>query len=265
MVSDDANESRWVLWEALEGFTKAYRVIVCWLSGADPLKIVFPLARIVYRVINSPQSFIVDARRDPKLAVTAVTRILCPSRRYRLLFRLQQGVTVLVCTAMAVLPVTVLLTTSMLANGPANSIRSVLLRPWICLLSLWLSMALIGIFYPSYGGPSRIAHDPIDSRIRLITPGFTGWRWNNIIFPTCFILVCAINGVGLFSLRSIAAIGPGVYIEAGAIGLLLRLGYERIRWNLFTVHLGTIYRKLNKLYGINDEQWHSWLTRQKTL
>src|SRR5215212_2371264 len=26
LVSDDANESRWVLWEGLEGFTKAYRV-----------------------------------------------------------------------------------------------------------------------------------------------------------------------------------------------------------------------------------------------
>src|SRR5215216_6118750 len=58
MASEDAGESRWLLWEALEGFGKSYRVIVCWLAGADPLKVVFPLSRIAYKVMHCPQAFI---------------------------------------------------------------------------------------------------------------------------------------------------------------------------------------------------------------
>jgi len=252
MVSDDAQESHWVLWEGLEGFGKAYRVIVCWLSGTDPLKLVFPLAQIAYRVIESPQSFIVDARADPNLAVTAVARILNPSRSYRVILRLQQGAIVLVGIAMAIWPVTVLLATSVLPTTTAGFIRSVLLRQWVCSLSLWLSIPMIGIFYPSYGGPSRIAPDRIDGHIRLITPGFTGLRWSRIIFPASFMLACAIDGIRFLSLDSMAAIGRGTYIKAAIIGVISTLCYDRFCWNLYTMHVGATYRRLKKHYGLDD-------------
>ena len=250
LVSDDADQSRWILWEALEGFTKAYRVIICWQSGGDPEKIVFPLPRYMYRIMASPQAFIVDAREDPALAVTTVKRILSPSRRYRVVVRLQQGLTLLVCLAMVLLPVTVLLGTSALSPALATSIREALLRPWVCLFSLFLAMAVTTVFYPSYRGPSRLAPDPIDNCVRLITPGFTGWRIHNLFFPLSFVLMCAVNGIELFTLRSMSTIGLSVYIEAGILQWLLRVGYERARWNLFTVHVAAIYRKLGKYYGI---------------
>jgi hypothetical protein len=251
MASDDANESRWILWEGLEGFTKAYRVIVCWLSGTDPLKMVFPLARWHYRMISSPQAFIVDARGDPNRAVVAVTRILSPSRRYRVFFRLQQVATVFVCTAMAVSPAIILFATSALPGPTAGFIRSALLRPWVCLLSLWLAM-MMGIFYPSYGGPSRIAPDRIDKYIRLVTPGFTGWRWRKMILPVSFILACMIDGVRFFSLRSMSAIGWETYLKALIFTLIIGWSYEKIQWNLFTVHLGVILKRLKKDYGLDD-------------
>lgn len=250
LVSDDASKSRWILWEALEGFTKAYRVIICWQSGSDPEKIVFPLSRFMYRIMDCPQAFIVDARKDPELAVTAVRKILNPSRRYRVLVRLQQGLTIVASAAMALLPVTVLLGTSVLSPAVATPIREALLRPWVCLFSLWLAMASMRVFYPSYRGPSRLASDPIDRRVRLITPGFTGWRLHKLFFPFSFIVMCAVNGIGLFTLQSMSTIGLKVFIEAGILHWLLRMGYERGRWNLFTVHVGTIYRKLCKYYGI---------------
>jgi uncharacterized membrane protein (DUF485 family) len=251
LVSDDADESRWILWEALEGFTKAYRVIICWQSGSDPEKIVFPLSRFEYRIMASPQAFLVDARRDPELAVIAVKKILSPSRRYQVLVRLQQALMLLVCLAMVLLPVTVLLGTSILSPALATPIREALLRPWVCLLSLWLAMAVTQIYYPSYGGPSWLAPDPIDRRVRLITPGFTGWRIHRLLFPFSFLVMCAVNGIGLFTLQSMSTIGLSVYIEAGILQWLLRMGYERARWNLLTSHLGIIYRKLNKHYGIS--------------
>ncbi|MGZ8845805.1 MAG: hypothetical protein ACXW3C_05020 [Pyrinomonadaceae bacterium] len=254
LVSDDADKSQWILWEALEGFTKSYRVIVCWLSGSNPEKIVFPLPRYMYRFMDSPQAFIVDARKDPELAVTAVKRILSPSRRYRVLFRLQQVLTILVCIALTLLPGTVLLGTSVLSPALANPIRSALLRPWVCLFSLWLSVPLVGIFYPSYGGPARLAPDPIDKHVRLITPGFTGWKWNSLLVPLSFVVMCTVNGIGLFTLQSMTTIGWSVYIEAGILGWLLLMGYERVRRNVFSVHLGKILRKIVKYYGVTLEE-----------
>jgi hypothetical protein len=115
-------------------------------------------------------------------------------------------------------------------------------------------MALTAIFYPSYGGPSRLDPHPIDERIRLITPGFTGLRWHKFFYPACFIIACALNGIDFFSLRSMRAIGFVVYLEGAIMGLLMRMGYEKIRWNIFTVHLGTIYRKLNKFYGLKPDE-----------
>lgn len=255
LISDDADKSRWILWEALEGFTKAYRVIICWQSGSDPEKIVFPLSRYMYRIMASPQAFIVDARKDPELAVTAVKRILNPSRRYRLLVRLQQGLTILVCLAMVLLPVTVLLGTSVLPPALATPIRDALLRPWVCLFSLTMAMMVINIFFPSYRGSSWLDPNPIDKHVRLITPGFTGWRGHELFFLFSFIVMCSVNGVGLFTLRSMSTIGWSVYVEAGILQWLLRTGYERVRFNLFTVHLGTIHRKLLEYYGISEESW----------
>jgi hypothetical protein len=252
MASDDANESRWVLWEGLEGFTKAYRIIVCWLSGTDPLKIVFPLSRLYYRMMLSPQAFIVDARGDPKRAVLAVTKILSPSLRYRILLRVQQVAIALVCIALLLSPVTILLATSALPFSTAHSIRSVLLRPWVCLLSLWISMVVIGVFYPSYGGPSRTAPDRIDKHIRLVTPGFTGWRWKNMIFPASFIFACMIDGVKVFSLHSMSTIGWGTWLKAFIFTVILGWCYQRMQWNLFTMHLGVLYRRLKKAYGFDD-------------
>lgn len=252
MASDDANESHWVLWEGLEGFVKAYRVIICWVSGTDPLKVVFPLQSFMYRVMRCPQAFIVDARSDPQRAVTSVTRILSPSRRYRVLFRLQQVATTAVCIAMGLLPATVLLVTSVLPVSAAAAIRHALLRPWIGLLSLWLSMIVMGIFYPSYGGPSRVAPDAIDKHIRLITPGFTGWRWRKIIVPVSFVLACLVDGIQLFTLKSMSVIGLGTYLKASILSVILILLYERIQLNLFTSHVGQIYRRLQKHYGIKD-------------
>lgn len=250
LVSDDASRSRWILWEALEGFTKAYRVIICWQSGSDPEKIVFPLSGFMYRIMDCPQAFLVDARKDPELAVSAVRKILSPSRRYRVLVRLQQALTIVACAALALLPVTVLLGTSVLPPAAAALIREALLRPWVCLFSLWLAMAWLGIFYPSYRGPSRLASDPVDRRVRLVTPGRTGVRLHKLFFPLSFIVMCTVNGIGLFTLQSMATIGLEVYVEAAFLQLLLRMGYERVRWNLFTVHLGNIYRKLSTYYGI---------------
>lgn len=252
MASDDANESRWVLWEGLEGFTKAYRLMVCWLSGADPLKTVFPLSQIKYRFISSPQSFIVDARDDTDIAVAAVTKILNPSRRYRVLIRLRQLATVVVCLAMAVLPLTVLLASSMLPTAAGELLRSALLRPWVCLLSLWLSFIAIGIYYPSYRGPSWLAPDPVDPYIRLVTPGFTGWGWSQAIFAATFIVACEIDGFQLLTLHSMDGITLGTYIKAGIIGAIVTWCYEKVRWNLFTVHVGTIYRKVMKFYDFED-------------
>jgi hypothetical protein len=250
LISDDADRSRWILWEALEGFTKAYRVIICWQSGSDPEKIVFPLPRYAYRIMKAPQAFIVDTRQDPELAVIAVKRILSPSHRYRVLVRLQQGLTILACLAMVLLPVSVLLVTSMLSPALAVPIREALLRPWVCLFSLSLAITLIGLFYPSYRGPSRFAPDPIDRLVQLITPGFTGWRVHNLFFLFSFIVMCAMNGIGLFTLRSMSTIGLRVYVEAGILQWLLRTGYERFRLNLFISHLGAIRQKLYKHYGI---------------
>lgn len=264
LVSDDADKSRWILWEALEGFTKAYRVIVCWQSGSDPEKIVFPLSRYMYRIMASPQSFIVDARNDPELAITAVKKILSPSRRYRVFFRLQQGLTVLLSVAMLLLPGTVLLGTSMLSPALATSIRGALLRPWVCLFSQWLGMALIAVFYPSYGGPSRLAPEPIDKRVRLITPGFTGWRWHHLFFPLSFIIMCTVNGIGLFTLESMSTIRWRVWFEAGTLTWLLQMGYERVRWNVFTLHLGEIYHKLIKYYGISLEEFRAFMAEGPT-
>jgi uncharacterized membrane protein (DUF485 family) len=250
LVSDDADKSRWILWEALEAFTKAYRVIICWQSGSDPEKIVFPLPRYAYRVMNAPQSFIVDARHDPELAVTAVKRILSPSRRYHVLVRLQQGLTIVACLAMVLLPVSILLVTSMLSPALAAPVRGALLRPWVCLLSLSVALMSVGLYYPSYRGPSRFAPDPIDKRVRLITPGFTGWRVHHLFFLFSFIVMCAANGIGLFTLRSMSTIGLRVYVEAGILQWLLEIGFDRIQWNLFTLHLGSIHAKLTRYYGI---------------
>jgi hypothetical protein len=252
MASDDANESHWVLWEGLEGFLKAYRVIVCWVSGTDPLKVVFPLPRFMYRLMSCPQAFIVDARGDPQRAVAAVTRILSPSRRYRVLFRIQQVATTVVCLAMGLSPVTVLLVTSILPGSSAAAIRHALLRPWVALLSLWLSMVVIGIFYPSYGGPSRLAPDRIDRHIRLVTPGFTGWRWRKIITPVSFVLACLVDGIQLFTLKSMSVIRLGTYLKASILAVILVLLYQRVQLNMFTSHVGLIYRKLLKHYGLTD-------------
>jgi hypothetical protein len=250
MATKDAEESRWMLWEAFECFAKSYRVIVLWLSGSDPLKIVFPLPRIAYRFINSPQSFIVDARNDPDTAVTAVTRILNPSQRYRIVFTLQRVVTTVVCTAMLLLPVTVVVVASMLPQETAAWMRSVFLRPWVCFLSMWLSLALTGIFYPSYGGPSRLDPHPVDKRIRLITPGFTSRRWHKLLYLACFVLACALNGIDLFSLRSARVIGFKIYLEAAVGGWLLRESLEQVRWKLFKVHSGKLYRKITGFYNV---------------
>jgi len=116
LVSDDATQSRWLLWEAIEGFTKAYRVIVVWLSGEDPLELVFPLSKRWYRFIDSPQSFIVDARSDGDLAIRAVAKILGPTRRYRIIVRLQQIAIVALSLALVLFPITVLLGTSLLVT-----------------------------------------------------------------------------------------------------------------------------------------------------
>lgn len=251
MASHDADESHWVLWESLEGFIKAYRVIVYWVSGADPLKIVFPLPKFAYRLMPCPQAFIVDARRDPSSAVTAITRILSPSRRYRLLFRLQQIATTFVCMAIGLSPVTVLLITSVLSDPTATVMRNALLRPWVSLLLFWLSLVMVGVFYPSYGGPSRIAPDPIDRHIRLVTPGFTGWRWRRITFPLAFILACLLDGIKIFTVKSMSGIGQQTYVKALIFALILGWFYQRIKWKLFTTHIGVICSRLMKHYGVD--------------
>lgn len=250
MASDDASESHWVLLEGMEGFSRAYRVIICWVSGSDPLKVVFPLSKVAYRIIRCPQSFIVDARGDPHRAVAAVTRILNPSRRYRNLFRLQQVLTNVVCAAFALLPLTVLLGTALMPVSTAASVRSLLLRPWVCLFSLWLSVIIAGAFYPSYGGPSRLAPEQVDRYVRLVTPGFTGWRWRKLITPMAFVVACLFDGVGFFTMESMSIIGKGTYIKAFVLAVLLSWGYQRIQLNLFSHHIGATYRRLLKQYGI---------------
>lgn len=254
LVSEDIDESHWILWEAVEGFTKAYRIIVCWLGGSNPLQTIFPLPRWAYRIIDSPQSFIIDVRGQPRLATPAIMRILSPSRRYHFLLRLQQASTLFVSLALLILPVSVVITASALPEAAGAAMRSLLLRPWVCLAALWMSVALTVIFYPSYGGPIRLDRQAIDRRIRLITPGFTGWRWHRFIFPLSFVLICAAHGISLFALKKMAEIPFRVFIEAGALALVVRFGYERFRWNAFTVHLGKIYRKLAKHYGLSFEQ-----------
>jgi len=46
IASEDSTRSQWLLWEALEGFAKAERVLICWVSGDDPYHVLFPRGRI---------------------------------------------------------------------------------------------------------------------------------------------------------------------------------------------------------------------------
>ncbi len=251
MASNDANESRWVLSEAVEGFLKSYRIIIFWVSGDDPLRVVFPLPLWAYRLMSCPQAFIIDARRNPDENVAAITGILKPSRRYRITFRLQQFVTALLSIAMLISPVTVLLVSSLLPAATADTVRHLFLRPWVGLSLLWFAIVIVGVFYPSYGGPSRLAPDKFDKQIRLVTPGFTGWRWRKMITPVAFILAFFIDGLSFFNLKSMSTIGIGTYFKAFIIAVILVLLYQKVQWNLFTSHVGTIYRKLAKYYGMD--------------
>jgi len=121
-------------------------------------------------------------------------------------------------------------------------------------MTLWLGVVFARIFYPSYGGPSRLAPNCTDKHIRLITPGFTGWRWRKLFVPFSFIIMCSLNGIELFTIQRMTTIGLKVYLEAGVLALVLRWAYEQARWNMFTVHLGIIYRKLLKHYNVSDDR-----------
>ena len=251
MASDDVNESHWVLSESVEGFLKAYRIIFYWVSGNDPLRVVFPLPIWTYRLMSCPQAFIIDARRNPDETVAAITGILKPSRRYRITLRLQQFVTALLGIAMAISPVTVLLVSSLLPAATANTVRYLFLRPWVVLILLWFSAVIVGVFYPSYGGPLRLASDKFNKQIRLVTPGFAGWAWRRMIYPVAFILACFIDGISFFNLKSLSTVGVGTVVKAFIISIMLGLLYQRLQLNLFTSHIGTIYRRLAKHYGLD--------------
>ena len=251
MASDDANESRWVLSESVEGFLKAYRIVFYWVSGNDPLKVVFPLPLFAYRLMSCPQTFIIDARRNPDEAVAAIMTILKPSRRYRITLRLQQFLTVVLSMAIGVSPGIVLVVSSLLPAATANTVRHLFLRPWVSLMLFSFSFVIAGVFYPSYGGPSRLAPDKFNKQIRLVTPGFTGWRWRKMIFPVSLILAFFIDGISFFNLKSVSAVGFGTYVKAFIIAVILRLLREKIQFNLLTHHLGTIYERLAKYYGVN--------------
>jgi hypothetical protein len=249
MATEDAAESQWLLWEAMEGFTKAYRVVVCWLSGTDPLKVVFPLPPFQYKLMRCPQTFVVDARGDPERVTAAVGMILSPPLRYHVLLRLRQVMTVVLSVVLLLLPAVVLLVESLLPAPAADALHSTLRYRWAYLLAFWFSFVVIRLSFPAYDGPSRLAPYPVDKYIRMMSAGFAGPSWGKLYLPASFIAACMIDGINLFGVRSSSDIGFWTYFKATAIAALLGLGYERVRFNLFTVHVGTIYRKLKKYYG----------------
>jgi hypothetical protein len=65
------------------------------------------------------------------------------------------------------------------------------------------------------------------------------------------MLACLIDGVKFFTMKSMSSIGLTTYLKAAAIGIGLVWLYDRIQFNLFTSHVGVIYRKLAKHYGVD--------------
>src|SRR3954468_9709292 len=254
IASEDASASPWILWEALEGFPKARQIVICWVSGRDPFSILFPLPRYMYRIMHSPQSFIVDARSDSDISVDAVEHILRPTLRYRFMLHLTQAGSSLVCAALLFSPLTILAVSYLLPSNAGSLLRLGLLRPWVCLVCLLLSMIFFGVFYPSYGGPLRLAPRATDRYTRLVAPGPAGPRWNKMLFAVSFVVACTLDGIQLGSISSMSVIGLGTYGKAAILGALLSICYERVRWNLFTVHLGETGRKLEQHYKHYQEE-----------
>ena len=251
IASKDSTESPWLLWEAFEAFSKAKRVLICWVSGNDPYKVVFPLEpSYQYRIMRAPLSFLIDCRSGPSIAENVVAHILAPDLRYRVVLRFTQIAVVLVTLALLLFPVTVLLIAQLLPPHMGIRLTSALLRPWVAWASLSLATIFAQIFYPSYQGPLRFARKPTDRFVRVITRGDGGRQWNKLIYAFTFVGACWINGVHLLSLKSASGVPLVVFIEAGIVGFLLEYAWDRGRFNLFTHHLGAFNQKFEKYYGV---------------
>lgn len=252
IASEDSARSRWLLWEALEGFLKAERVLICWVSGDDPYHVVFPLQPHTYRMMAAPLAFLIDGRSGLKIIEEAVSHILTPSLRYRVVLRITQIAVAVISIALLLSPVTVLLIAEILPAHAKTIVTSALLRPWIAWSSGLLAMIFMGIFYPSYQGPLRFARNPTDRFVRVITRGKTGHRWSEMIYGFTFVGACLLNHVHLLSLKSASTIPLVVWIEAAIGGVLLSLAYDRGRLNLLSHHLGAFKRQLEKSYGLKE-------------
>ena len=220
IASDNYQDSPWTLVEAVQGFTKAARLIVIWRSGQDPLKSILPLNTIAYRFVQSPLSFIVDARASDAVAVHGLLRILSPSPRYRLINRTYQVANVFLCLLLVLFPVTVLAVAALVPTA-SDWLTSILLRPWVGVIAVSAGFILIPIFYPSYTGPSLFDFQPVDKCIRKTMVGFAGRRWWTIRWPVAFFLACIVTNVDILHLTSMADIGATTYVVMAAISMLL--------------------------------------------
>ena len=251
IASEDSRQSRWLLWEAMEGFTKAERVLICWVSGDDPYHVVFPLQPHAYHIMNAPLSFLIDGRSGPSIVENAVSHILKPNLRYRVMLRITQLVVAVISIALLFSPVTVLLVAQTFPAPVKTMVTAALLRPWVAWSCLLLAMIFMGIFYPSYQGPLRLARKPTDRFVRVITRGRTGPRWSKLMYGVTFVGACLLNNIHLLSLKSASTVPLVVWIEAAIGGALFSFAYERLRFNLFTLHLGAFKRQLDKYYGFD--------------
>lgn len=251
IASEDSTRSPWLLWEALEGFSKAERVLICWVSGDDPYHVVFPLRPYLYRIMRAPLSFLIDGRSGPGIIEDAVSHILAPDLRYRVVLRITQVAVAVISMALLLSPAVVLLVARTLPAHVSSLVTSALLRPWVAWLGLMLAMIFMGIFYPSYQGSLRFARKSTDRFVRVITRGKTGPRWSKLMYGFAFVGACSFNHVHLLSLKLASGIPLVVWIEAAIGGVLLSLAYEHGRTNLFTVHAGSFLRRLNKYYGLD--------------
>jgi len=249
--SEDSSRSPWLFWEALEGFAKAERVLICWVSGDDPYHVVFPLRPHLYRIMSAPLSFLIDGRSGSNILEDAVSDILSPNLRYRVVLRITRIAVAVISLVFLLSPVVVLLIAGMFSAHVKTIVTSALLRPWVAWSGLMLAIIFMQIFYPSYQGALRFARKPTDRFVRVITRGKTGPRWSKLMYGFTFVGACLLNGVHLLNIKSARLVPLDVWIEAAIGGVLLSFAYERVRFNLFTHHLGGFKKQLEKYYGLD--------------
>lgn len=83
MASDDAESSRWMVWEIISSFGFARCLFICWISGEDPSKWITPLPAWAYRLFPMPSTFLIDARET--LSADPIWQIAYPDPWVRIM------------------------------------------------------------------------------------------------------------------------------------------------------------------------------------